>query len=118
MSLWDSYQELRVKHATEDIVPGNVRTSELGVSVGRLETELTSDVDGLTLLCQALWSLVEENTDLTLEDLESKIRGLEVLDEELLEELGDLKQSCPQCSAAIPANMDKCQFCGHELPQT
>jgi predicted Zn-ribbon and HTH transcriptional regulator len=115
MSIWDSYQELRVKHAIEDIVPANVRTSELGVSVGRLETELTSDVDKLTLLCQALWSLLEENTELTLEDLESKIHALEALDEKLLEELGDLKQSCPRCNAAIPVNMDKCQFCGYEV---
>jgi len=115
MSLWDSFQELRVKHATEDIVPGAVRTSELGVSVGRLEAELTSDVDKLTILCQALWSLLEESTDLTLEDLESKVATLEALDEKLLEELGDLKQSCPRCNAAIPANMDKCQFCGYEL---
>ena len=115
MSLWDSFQELRVKHATEDIVPANVRTSELGVSVGRLETELTSDVDKLTILCQALWSLVEENTDLTLEDLESGIQALEAVDERLLVELGDLKQSCPRCNAAIPVNMDKCQFCGHEM---
>jgi ribosomal protein L40E len=111
MSLWDSYQELRVKHATEDIVPGAVRTSELGVSVGRLEAALTSDVDKLTLLCQALWSLLEENMDLTLEDLESRIHALEAL----VEELGDSKQSCPRCRAAIPANMDKCQFCGYEL---
>jgi hypothetical protein len=115
MSLWDSFQELRVKHATEYIVPEAVRTSELGVSVGRLETELTSDIDKLTVLCQALWSLVEENTDLTVEDLESKIHALEALDGELLEELGDLRQSCPRCSAAIPVNMDKCQFCGYEL---
>ena len=104
-----------MKHATEEIVPGAVRTSELGVSVGRLETELTSDVDKLTILCQALWSLVEGNTDLTLEDLETKIHALEAADEKVLEELGDLKQSCPRCSAAIPVNMTKCQFCGHEM---
>jgi hypothetical protein len=115
MSLWDSYQELRVKHATEDIVPEAVRTSELGVSVGRLEVALTSDVDKLTLVCQALWLLLEENTDLTEEDLESKIHELEVLDKKVLDEIDQARISCPRCSAAIPANMDKCQFCGHEL---
>ena len=115
MSLWDSYQELRVNHAIEDIVPGNVRTSELGISVGRLEAELAADIDKLTLVCQSLWSLVAENTDLTVEDLESKIHDLEVLDKKVLDELDQGKISCPRCSAAIPVNMDKCQFCGHEL---
>jgi hypothetical protein len=115
MSLWDSFQELRVKHAIEDIVPGNARTSELGESVGRLETELTADIDKLTLVCQALWSLLEENTDVTVEDLESKIHDLEVLDKKVLDEIDQGRISCPRCNAAIPANMDKCQFCGHEL---
>ena len=118
MTLWDSYQDIRTKHVAESIIHRDAKLRDLRECVSQLEGEFNSNFDKLTLLCRAMWSLIEEKTDLTEEDLESKIRGLEVLDEELLEELGDLKQSCPQCSAAIPANMDKCQFCGHELPQT
>jgi ferredoxin len=104
-----------MRHVTEDIVPGAVRTTELGVSVGRLETALTSNIDRLTLVCQAIWSLVEESTDLTREDLESRIQELEAADEELLAQIEDARQTCPRCKAAIPANMTKCQFCGTEL---
>ena len=115
MSLWDSFQELRVSHATELIVPMNARTTELGVSVGRLESALKSDVDRLTLVCQALWSLLEENTDVTLKDLESRLGDLEALNGEVLDALDQSKASCPRCNATIPVNMDKCQFCGHVL---
>ncbi len=115
MSQWDSFQDLRMRHATEEIVPGAVRTSELGVSVGRLETALTAHVDRLTLVCQAIWTLVEESTGLTGEDLESRIQELVAADEEFLAQIEDARQTCPRCKAAIPANMTKCQFCGQEL---
>jgi hypothetical protein len=67
------------------------------------------------LVCQAIWSLVEESTDLSQADLDSRIEDLEAADRNLLEELERDRTSCPRCDAAIPANMDKCQFCGHEL---
>jgi hypothetical protein len=115
MSLWDSFQELRVNHALELIIPMNARTSELGESVGRLESALASDIDKLTLVCQALWSLLEENTDVTLEDLEGKLGELETQDKEVLDAIDQARTSCPRCNATIPANMDKCQFCGFEV---
>ena len=86
-----------------------------GEFVSQLESDFNASFDTLTRLCQAMWSLIEENTDLTEKDLESRILELEILEGKLLEEVEDTVECCPSCNAAIPAGMDKCQFCSHEL---
>jgi hypothetical protein len=115
MTLWDSYQDIRTKHVAESIIHRDAKLRDLRECVSQLEGEFNSNFDKLTLLCRAMWSLIEENTDLTEEDLESKILELELLEGKLFEESEETVESCPSCNAAIPADMDRCQFCGHEL---
>jgi hypothetical protein len=115
MTLWDSYQDVRSKHVAESIIHRDAKVRDLKEYVSQLESEFNSQLDRLTLLCRAMWSLIEENTDLTEGDLESRILELEIVEGKLLEEAEDTVEPCPSCHAAVPAGMDKCQFCGHEL---
>lgn len=106
---------IRSKHVAESIIHRDAKVRELRECVSQLESEFNTNIEKLTLLCQAMWALIEETTDLTEEDLEDKILELEILRGDLFEEIEETAESCPQCNAAIPAAMDKCQFCGHEL---
>ena len=115
MTLWDSYQDVRSKHVAESIIHRDAKVRDLKECVSQLESEFNSNIEKLTLLCQAMWSLIEENTDLTEEDLENKILELEILRGDLFEEVEETAKTCPQCNAAVLPGTDKCQFCGHAL---
>jgi rRNA maturation endonuclease Nob1 len=104
-----------MKHEADSRIRRDAKVRDLKEYVDGLEAKLNSEIDKLSLLCQAMWSLTEENTDMTDEALESRILELEILDGKLLEEIEDIQKSCPRCNAAVPADMDKCQFCGHAL---
>ena len=115
MSIWDAFQEIRMRHVAANVIQRDAKVSNLADHVSSLEGEFNADLHKLASVCEAMWSLIEENTDLTQEDLESKIHELETLDGILLEEIEDSRKSCPRCNAAIPATRVKCQFCGYEL---
>lgn len=116
MSLWGSHREPRMKQLEESMQQQEALLESLARQVHRLGGEVTSEVKKLTRLCQAMWSLLVENTDLTEEDLKTRIDEMARRDEE--EEamgLDELKLTCPHCGAVLPHDLDKCQFCGTPL---
>src|SRR5687768_12471359 len=79
-----------------------------------LETvrELEARVEKLVLLSMATWSLLEEKTGLSEEDLLKKVQEIDLSDGKLDGRVTPSVARCPKCGRAMAARHDSCLFCG------
>ena len=90
---------------TEEVVLGRRKTSrEFGTVDERL--------DRLALLCEAMWELLTEHTELTDDDLAAMVLDLDESDGRQNFRRQRVAQPCPSCDAMIPPARVRCQFCG------
>ena len=68
-------------------------------------------VDRLALLCEAMWELLQEETDISKEDLQKKVLELDEEDGRRNFRRQRVAQDC-ECGAKIPPTRLSCQFCG------
>ena len=71
-------------------------------------------VDRLVLVLAAMWSLLEE-TGLTTEQLQERIRTLDEADGIADGKLTSHPTVCRSCGSKVAASLDACQFCGTEV---
>ena len=93
----------------------NRRVTEEIVHAGRRHRREFDDIDDridrLTLMCEAMWSLIEDNTALTTDDLERRIHDLDIADGR--RDLRRQRTARPcECGAMVPISSLNCPFCG------
>ena len=90
------------------------RTTETAGSVRELEERL----DHLTLACMAVWSLLQETTKLTEEDLMERVKQIDLADGK---QDGKLKlgvSKCAQCGRVMSQRHIRCLYCGADKLNT
>ena len=93
--------------ATEEVIAARHHTSaELG--------EIDERIDRLSLLCEAMWSLLAERTDLTEDDLARRILELDGTDGQHDLRRRRTSRPCP-CGAQVPPTTLSCQYCGEPV---
>lgn len=107
------YQYRRIADANTTAQRSEQKAFEAQVSVERLEAQ----VQRLTLINQAIWSLLREATGLTDEHLTCRVQELEAA------HLGATAgatgpQHCPQCGKTLSQKHHRCLFCGYQAPAT
>jgi hypothetical protein len=73
--------------------------------------------DKLSLICQAMWTLIKEKTDLTDEDLIKMVTELDLKDGVLDGKYTKPPVDCPKCGAKICRKFNRCLFCGEEYSE-
>ncbi len=68
-------------------------------------------IDRLALLCETMWELLIENTDITEEDLSRKFHEIDERDGRRNFRRQRVAQEC-ECGAKIPPARLACQYCG------
>lgn len=76
--------------------------------------ELTDRMDKLVLVCQAIWSLLMEHTELTEADLLQRVTDLDLKDGQLDGKIIKGIVKCKKCDSAISHKFSKCLFCGQQ----
>jgi len=76
--------------------------------------ELVKRVDRLALVCQALWSLLQERTDLTDDDLTTRITEMDLKDGALDGKYEKPVDKCPKCGSGMSKRFQRCLFCGEK----
>jgi len=79
-----------------------------------LVRELEQRLEKLTLVSMAVWSLVQEKTDLTEDDLLARVREIDLMDGQ---EDGKAKKQlakCPDCGRTMSPRHNRCLYCGAE----
>lgn len=81
-------------------------SSELDFIEGRL--------DRLTLVCMAMWSLIQDKTNLTEEDLLERVRVIDMMDGTTDNKAKRSMQKCANCDRPMSMRHQRCLYCGHE----
>jgi hypothetical protein len=104
---WEIYQQQGITRAN------GAASSAQGTALSAKGdvAELTRRVEALTLLCQAMWELVSENSGLTDAQIASRVKEIDLRDGVLD---GRIKHtsSCTKCGAVVSAKSYSCVYCG------
>ncbi|BAM04214.1 hypothetical protein [Phycisphaera mikurensis] len=73
-------------------------------------------LDRLSLVCMAMWSLLQEKTGLTEEDLLQRVELLDLMDGEADGKATVRVRPCPTCDRPLGPRHKKCIYCGAERP--
>jgi hypothetical protein len=73
--------------------------------------------DKLGLVCQAMWSLIQERTGLTERDLLDRVTELDLKDGVLDGKYTKPPVDCPKCGAKMSRKFNRCLFCGEEYSE-
>ena len=78
---------------------------------------MLQNMERLTLVCEAMWSLMQERTNLTEEDLSQRVTDLDMADgvKDNKHTRGPL--DCPDCGSKVCRKFSRCLFCGFKSPE-
>jgi hypothetical protein len=74
--------------------------------------QTAEQLERLSLVCQAIWSLLEEETSLTQDDLRTRLAEIDLRDGIIDGRFRNPLRDCKKCGAKVPHGHDKCGFCG------
>jgi hypothetical protein len=77
--------------------------------------QLQSQIDGLLLLTQAMWELMQERSGLSEEDLRQRMEEIDLRDGVRDGRMGPAKVSCPSCNRTNNDRRTHCIYCGSAL---
>lgn len=75
------------------------------------EKQLEHLLERLSLVHQALWSLLKEKTQLTDDDLRKQLAAQPAAGDAVGEDVG----TCPACKHQLPPHQLRCQYCGYDM---
>ena len=110
--MWDLVQRRQIGQNRREIRNASRDARDASESVARLQ----ASVDRLALVCQAMWSLVKDNTPLSEEDLTAKVKEMDRMDGQsdgmLSRQVGI---ACTVCKRPNNRRQRQCMYCGAEL---
>ena len=110
---WELKQEGKISGAKADASVATHQAKNARNAVFDLENK----IDKLSLICQAMWSLIKDKTDLTEEDLVKRVIDIDLKDGKLDGKYSNPIVKCKKCDAAISHRFKKCLFCGEEYTE-
>jgi len=78
---------------------------------------LQEQVEKLTLICMAMWSLIKEKTALTEQDLENRVHEIDLSDGVADGRVQTQVRECPQCGKTLSKRLQRCMYCGYQPPE-
>lgn len=113
--LWNVRQQIQIDEArtsTENAkFTAHVAAQQ---SIEQAYAPFVKQLDKLGLVCQALWTLLQEKTDLTDRDLLERVTELDLKDGVLDGRYTKPPVDCPKCGSKISRKFSRCLFCGEE----
>ena len=110
-AVWSAYEQTQ----DEARAAGAAFAGEEAARARREYLRLESKIDALALVCQALWELVREKTDLTEKDIEEKMREIDLRDGRRDAKIDGGRTECPACHRIAHTRQRACMYCGTEI---
>jgi len=105
---WELYQQGRIARAQ-----GAAETAAQNASSTRQALrDLEARVDQLNLINMALWSFIQQKTDLTEDDLEARVREIDLADGRLDGKVRVTPTECSACGRVMSKRHARCLYCG------
>ncbi len=81
-------------------------------SARRDVSHLEDRLERLSLVCMAMWSLIQDKTGLTEEDLLERVRVIDLMDGVEDGKASRTVQKCHACNRVMSPRHQKCLYCG------
>lgn len=78
----------------------------------RAVEDLEDRLERLSLVCMAMWSLLQDKTNLTEEDLLQRVQMLDLMDGTADGKATRTVQKCHKCGRTMSPKHRKCLYCG------
>lgn len=75
---------------------------------------LEDRLERLSLVCMAMWSLLQDKTNLTEQDLIARVKMLDMMDGVKDGKATRTVSKCTQCNRVMAARHQRCLYCGAE----
>jgi len=115
--LWELYQQSRIGRAgaSADAAAESARgASQNARQNARDLVELETRVDQLNLINMALWSFLQDKLGLTDDQLEERVREIDLADGRLDGKVRATPTQCPSCGRTMSKRHARCLYCGVE----
>ena len=89
------------------------RAESAATGARRDVSHLEDRLERLSLVCMAMWSLLQDKTKLTEEDLLERVRLIDTVDGVADGKATRGIQKCPSCGRTMSPRHRKCLYCGH-----
>lgn len=102
-------------HQYGKIAQANAVANDAKDKVGAFDhrlAELERNTDRLSLACQALWELLKERTQLTEEDMFTRMEQIDMRDGKRDGKIGGHPMICAGCGRTINTKRPTCIYCG------
>ena len=92
------------------------RSASTITDVARYAAHLEERLDKLGLISRAMWSFLQEATQLTDEELTKRVEEIDLSDGTLDGKVKRPLVQCPKCGKAISPRHHRCIWCGEDRP--
>ncbi len=115
--VWNAVQQMQIAD-TQRAAADAARDARL-VSQQAVEQTfglLAQQIERLALVCHAMWTLIQDRTDLTDRDLLARITYLDMKDGVADGRNAAPPVPCPRCGSMMSRHFGRCLFCGEPHP--
>ncbi len=106
--MWDVYQQNQISDTRERLGRAATRVESAGEDVRALRAQ----VDHLSMVNMALWSVVREELGLADEELARRVEEIDLSDGKLDGKVGVPTRECAKCGRVMAARHERCLYCG------
>lgn len=90
------------------------RASSAAGSAKRDVAHMEDRLERLSLVCMAMWSLIQDKTKLTEDDLMERVKMIDMMDGVTDGKASRTIQKCHACNRTMSARHRRCLYCGAE----
>jgi hypothetical protein len=109
--IWEAYQQTKIAGAERTAERAMSKADRYAADIANVQRQ----IDRLTLACQAMWELLRDRSDLTEQDIESKMNEIDGRDGTLDGKIGTTLADCPSCGRPTNSRRSSCLMCGAPL---
>ena len=94
-------------------VAGDASRAQSAARSARSEVSHIEDrLDRLSLVCMAMWSLIQDKTNLTEQELLERVKMIDLMDGVADGKATKTVAKCPKCGRAMSPRHNRCLYCG------
>lgn len=110
--LWDVYQQGVIGRASEIAESAKRDSKHTDARLHAEALRLDSKIDGLALICQALFEILRDKGGISQEEVEAKVAEIDLRDGRADGRIQGRPTKCPDCDRVAHTRQRVCMYCG------
>ena len=102
----------RYGRTTGAVAGDAVRARTAAETAQRDASQLEDRLERLSLVCMAMWSLIQDKTRVTEQELLDRVKTLDLMDGVADGKATRTVSKCPECSRIMSPRHQRCLYCG------